>query len=579
MDRRSTIASLLGRKSPKKSNKNRHTQAGEKVKNSTKKALIVNGLEPYSGSWGTEQAAHLLRRTSFGPNYNQIKDAVSDGLELTLAQILTNDPTAELPVYSDYEEDPLVANGETWVEAIYPNPILEPELRNQVRNNRSSSLVSWQMGLMLEQTISIREKMTLFWHNHYPISNINDPIYVYKYSKLLRDNCLGNFRDLTKEITINGAMLRYLNGRENTKDAPNENYARELLELFSIGKGPIAGPGDYTNYTEDDVREIARVLTGWKDRGYLNFDENAEVFTEYTNWNHDLEPKQLSHRFDNIVIENAAEEEYSILIDIIFAKEECARFISRKLYRWFVHYDITEAVENDIIQPMAQLIIDNDYEMKPALEALLSSAHFFDSDSIGCMIKNPIDYMMTVFKPMQIPIPEVLKKRYEAFRLFYFGTALLQMQYFNPPNVAGWHAYYQGPSYYQLWVNSVSLPLRRNLSFTGIFLGFKLGNAMDDDFEELFVDALGIIDSLDNPAEINPMLDELATLLLPRPLTDNQKQVLKQALIPGLPDFEWNVEYSEYASDPGNVPVATAVRDKVRILLNLITNMPEFQLS
>lgn len=569
MDRRTTIATLLGKKasSPKQISKaNQTTSAG------------VNTLEPYTGPWGFEQAAHLLRRVSFGPNYDQIKDAISDGLDLTLAQVLTNDPTT-IPVYVDYNDDPEAANGESWIFEVYPDPNVNAMLRNQVRNARVESLVGWQMDLLLQQTISIREKMTLFWHNHFPISDINDPTYVYRYSKLLRDNCLGNFKQLVKDITIDGAMLRYLNGRDNTDDAPNENYARELLELFSIGKGPIAGPGDYTNYTEDDVREMARVLTGWKDRGFNNFDPDTEVIVEFTPWNHDEGSKQLSHRFDNAIIENAGELEYANLVDIIFTKDECARFICRKLYRWFVYYEIPEEVETNVIQPMAQIMIDNNYEVLPALEALLKSAHFYDSERIGCMIKNPIDFTLSLFKTLQMPIPDVLKKRYQAGLVVQLASALLQMQYFNPPSVSGWTAYYQAPGFYQLWINSVTLPLRFAFGLSVIAEGVGLGQNNDSDFFRTQVNGLTIIDSLDNPSEINPMLDELSRLMFARPISEGQRTFLKQILIPGLPDFEWNVEYSEYASDPGNEEVAMAVGNKVNTLLLVMTNMPEFQLS
>ncbi|MBK9745017.1 MAG: DUF1800 family protein [Saprospiraceae bacterium] len=118
---------------------------------------------------------------------------------------------------------------------------------------------------MLKGDANIREKMTMFWHNHFVTADINDPRYNYIYISLLRKNALGNFKQLTKDITIDPAMLNYLNGRDNTGQAPNENYARELMELFTLWQSPLAGPGDYTTYTEDDIKEMARVLTGWID--------------------------------------------------------------------------------------------------------------------------------------------------------------------------------------------------------------------------------------------------------------------------------------------------------------------------
>ena len=119
---------------------------------------------------------------------------------------------------------------------------------------------------MLNEQASLREKMVLFWHNHFvtALGTIGDPRYGFRYNALLRKYALGNFKELALAITIDGAMLKYLNGNRNSKAAPDENYARELQELFTIGKGPEIGPGDYTNYTEDDVKAAAKVLTGWR---------------------------------------------------------------------------------------------------------------------------------------------------------------------------------------------------------------------------------------------------------------------------------------------------------------------------
>ena len=157
-----------------------------------------------------------------------------------------------------------------------------------------------------------QEKLTLFWHNHYVTQGINDPQMVYNYITLLRENGLGNFRELTKQMTIEPAMLIYLNGNQNSAVAPNENYARELLELFTIGKGPAVGPGDYTNYTEDDVVEMARVLTGWIVRGGFTTDTvNNPLKSEFRPARHDDGTKQLSHRFDDIEIDDMGENEYA----------------------------------------------------------------------------------------------------------------------------------------------------------------------------------------------------------------------------------------------------------------------------
>ncbi len=557
MDRRTTLATLLGRKA--------RTEAERP------QALVTSGLEPYTGPFGYAEAAHLLRRTTYGPSHQQIKDAVAAGLEATVAQLLADEPMPDPPVNPDFEEDPWVPVGETWVDKPYPQP------PNVAVGYRRRSLLAWQIERYLTEGTSAREKMTLFWHNHFVVEAavVGDPKFLYRYITLLRTNAFGNFRELTKQITIDPAMLRYLNGNQNTNTAPNENYARELLELFTIGKGPQIGPGDYTNYTEDDVIQIARVLTGWRDRGYFSINPDVEVQSFFQANRHDTGDKQLSYHFDNLVISNNWENEYSDLIDIIFSKAEVARFICRKLYRWFIYYDITPQAEADVIEPMAQMLIDNDYELMPVLETFFQSAHFFDMLNVGPMIKNPIDFIMSVFKPFGVEFPQELSARYRALIRTNRLLDPLQMVPFGPPNVAGWPAYYQEPAFYRIWISSSTLPVRQE--FTDAIIqpnGIGVGGG-----NRLRIDVLALVQTLDNPSDPNALIEELAAFMFPQPLTDAQKGYLKEVLIPGLPDYEWTVEYSEWAADPTNEDLAAPVDAKLRNLLQVMMAMPEFYLS
>ncbi|RMD73270.1 MAG: DUF1800 domain-containing protein, partial [Bacteroidetes bacterium] len=524
-----------------------------------------------TGPFGYAEAAHLLRRTTYGPSHQQIKDAVAAGLEATVAQLLADEPMPDPPVNPDFEEDPWVPVGETWVDKPYPQP------PNVAVGYRRRSLLAWQIERYLTEGTSAREKMTLFWHNHFVVEAavVGDPKFLYRYITLLRTNAFGNFRELTKQITIDPAMLRYLNGNQNTNTAPNENYARELLELFTIGKGPQIGPGDYTNYTEDDVIQIARVLTGWRDRGYFSINPDVEVQSFFQANRHDTGDKQLSYHFDNLVISNNWENEYSDLIDIIFSKAEVARFICRKLYRWFIYYDITPQAEADVIEPMAQMLIDNDYELMPVLETFFQSAHFFDMLNVGPMIKNPIDFIMSVFKPFGVEFPQELSARYRALIRTNRLLDPLQMVPFGPPNVAGWPAYYQEPAFYRIWISSSTLPVRQE--FTDAIIqpnGIGVGGG-----NRLRIDVLALVQTLDNPSDPNALIEELAAFMFPQPLTDAQKGYLKEVLIPGLPDYEWTVEYSEWAADPTNEDLAAPVDAKLRNLLQVMMAMPEFYLS
>lgn len=560
MNRRTTLATLMGRRTKAVSEV---TVAASPV---TAAPPMNTGLEPYTGPWEYEQAAHLLKRTTFGPTYAQMKAAADSSMEEMVNTLLSDLPLPEPPLNYFTDEDPNVPVGETWINAPYVGDL-------NLQGPRRRSLAAWTMGLMQETGTNIREKMVLFWHNHYVTALTPDPKFVYVYSNTLRENALGNFRELTKKITIDPAMLIYLNGRQNTRVAPNENYARELLELFTIGKGDLAGPGDYTTFTEDDVVEIARVLTGWRDRGLLTQNPDLEVGSFFRPNAHDLGTKQLSHRFDNAIIENNGEQEYADLIDIIFQQDEVARFISRKLYRWFVYYTIDEQIEADVIEPMAQILIENDYEIKPVLEALFKSAHFYDILNRGPMIKNPLDFVMSVVNQFELIQTNNPNLKYRIWGRLFNLTEPLQMVYYNPPDVAGWKAYYQEPGYYRIWINSATLPVR--MEFTNILstVGATLGDL------RIIIDVLSFTASLDDPYDPNHLIEEFVQILFPQPITDGQKTALKEILIPGLPDYEWSIEYGDYVLDPDNMDLATSVENKLRSLVRAMLTMPEFYLS
>ena len=523
---------------------------------------------PYSGAWTYNQAAHLLRRCIFGPTNAQIRQAVEDGLSTTIDQLLTEAPLPDPPLNSYFQEDPNVPVGTTWVQA--PS-IINDEVRTT--QYRRISLRAWQIGLLLREEVSIREKMVLFWHNHFGISNINDPKFVYKHITLLRNYALGNFRQLVKEVTIDPAMLRFLNGNQNTNVAPNENYARELLELFTVGKGNLAGPGDYTTFTEADVTAIAKILTGWRDSGYFSRNPEVQPGSFFRQARHDSSNKTLSHRFDNIVIPNMGESEYEFLIDAIFQFDKAARFICRKLYRWFVYYEIDESVESEVIGPLAQLLIDNDYEIKPVLEELLSSQHFYDVLNIGPMIKNPLDFGISIFKQFNVELPTELGPQYTFWvRLFQF-IGLMEMTYFAPPSVAGWKAYYQEPQYYRTWINATTLTARTNLTDIMTTSGVAFGG------RRIGIDAIAFLRGLPNPDDPNAVVQDTARLLFPQPLTDDQHAALKEVLIPGLPDYEWTVEYGLFEADPENSDLAGSIELKLRALFKTMLEMPEYHLS
>ena len=288
------------------------------------------GLAPYTGPWTKQEAGHLLSRTTFGAPYGMIAGAVTAGLESTLDQLLADRPLPDPPVITS-DLDGVGAIGETWVDLPYAEGAAG---QLDSANSRRRSLFGWLGQLMMQEPLSARETMTLFWHNHFAINNTNEPKYAYRYLSTLRSQVFGDFRQLVKDITVDPSMLRFLNGNVNTVGAPNENYARELLELFTIGKGPQIGSGDYTNYTEQDVVAMAKSLTGWRDYGYRSSRDGAYGSLFRPN-QHDSSTVQLSHHFGNRQLASSGAGTYADLVDLILEQEEVSRFIVRKLYRWF----------------------------------------------------------------------------------------------------------------------------------------------------------------------------------------------------------------------------------------------------
>lgn len=549
MNRRTSIAQMFGQQEKKTATKSRQT--------------TNTSFNPYQGEWTLEQATHLLRRTTFGPTPTQMKEAVADGLEQTIEKLLMEQPMPEPPIYYNFEDDPDVPNGETWIHVIENNDI------SGLRSKRKQSLLAWTAKNIFEsgQNITIWEKMTLFWHNHFVVSNPTRSRMFYEYYMKLRRNALGNFRTLVEEITVDAAMLGYLDGKQNTRNAPNENYSRELLELFTIGKGPIVGPGDYTNYTEQDVAELARALTGWRNRTAVGNDPNVSYYT--TN-RHDREEKQLSHRFDNITIKDGGgEEEYKEVIDIILQKDEVARFISRKIYNWFLHAEITDEIESSIIEPMAQLIVADNYEVKAAVKALISSEHFYDQTFRGCMVIHPADFYFKMVNSFQLALPEDPLHQYRLFLVFYNQLRNMEMAIFYHPTVAGWKAFYQAPQYTKIWISSVSLPLRQSLSD-------RLVNGFNNNGFRIELNVLDFVAQLDNPTDPNDMINELAAMLFSQPITEEQLVALKAIILPGIEDYNWTVEYGDFSA--GDDSLKNTIENKLQALIKTMLRMPEFYL-
>lgn len=522
-------------------------------------------LTPYAGPWDRSRAAHLVRRTMFGCTPADLEQALAGSLEQAVDGLLRDTPAPSPP--EAYLKTGSVDAGQPWSSASYD--------ANQ-DNVRTAFLQSWWIDLMLQQGFSMREKMTLFWANHFSTSHlqVKDARYSYKLNALLRSMAFGNVKELVRAVTLDPSMLRYLSGNTNTKSAPNENYGRELQELFTIGKGPEVAPGDYTYYTEDDVKAAARVLTGWSD-------VQSNVTTKFTANAHDTGDKQFSPRYGNAVIrggigESGARRELDDLLSMIFSREATSLHLVRKLYRFFVDYVIAPETERDIIAPLAKMLRDNAWEMRPVLKALLMSDHFYAAERIGCAIKTPADLvigMIRFFRPADL-FPTEARNKHWAYRTVRRTMATMQLDVCNAPNVAGWPAYYQEPVFHEIWINADTL--QKRVKFTNDLT--KDGLLLDEAYEPSFVDPFAAARQVSDPSDLRTLITEWAFLFFPIPLTSQQIDALIEATLSGVPETVWTYEWNGYEADPSNEEKRTSMETKLRTLLKTMLAMAEYQI-
>lgn len=519
-------------------------------------------LNPISSSLGFDKAKHLLNRSMFGARLSEInfiKEMTADKALDFLLQAPTEPLSEPIGVKDNDEEVPV---GSTWVNTKY---------NGSYRSQRIYSYNNWWINRLIHQDISLVEKMTLFWHNHFVIENdtVRNANFNYQYNVLITTQALGNFKTLSENMTVNVGMLEYLDGVKNKEGSPNENYARELFELFTIGKGELIEEGNYTNYTEHDIREAAKVLTGWK--------TNSNTDSAYFNASkHDNTEKVFSEIYDNHIISDNGENEYKYLIDMIFGKKETAKHLVRKLYRWFVYYRITDEIEQNIIEPLATLFIENNFEIKPLLKVLLCSEHFFDETYQGAMIKNPLELAVGAIRQLEYDVPgeSNIQEQYGFANVIRNYSKLQDLELGNPPDVAGWPAWYLAPMYNQLWINTATIPTRTQAVKAVISGGIRpITGAV-----KLYFDPFKVAYLADEPSNIDNLLATITSLLYSNNPTEEQIADLKETLIPGLPDFEWTVEWNKYITNPTDENQKNAVGNSLKNMLIKICSMAEYQL-
>jgi uncharacterized protein (DUF1800 family) len=424
--------------------------------------------------------------------------------------------------------------------------------------------------LQINQDKNILEKMTLFWHNHFSIQYevVKTPSHCYNYNALLRANALGNMKTMARAVAVSPAMLYYLNGRYNTKNAPDENFARELQELFTVGKDLVA------HFTEADVQMAAKVLTGWRAT-------DAAATSNFDSTKHDSTNKTFSSFYNNTVITGVSGAtgggtELDALLTMIFAQNEVANYIVRKLYRFFVYYTITPDIEQNVIEPLAVIFRQNSYDITPVLATLFKSQHFYDTMQVACVIKPPIDFTVGYLRKFNVVFPASSDyvTQYYFWQQAWNAAAAQQEAAGDPLNVAGWPPYYQLPSYHELWITPDSLRQRKTIAdgllYNGIVKNsFTLAvNTMDF-----------VLNNVSIPSDPNILVDEVLALFLPFSLTTSTRASLKNILLSfQAQDHYWTDAWINYINLP-SAANTSIVKQRLVYFFSTIINLAEYQLS
>ncbi|MFZ1573051.1 MAG: DUF1800 domain-containing protein, partial [Candidatus Kapaibacterium sp.] len=468
-------------------------------------SILANDLEAYlpdvKSPWDVIRAGHLLRRTTFMPRWQDLDSILK----------LTPDKAVDLLLDTQSKpKDPSVAN--TITES---RDGLDITLRKGLEGQWTaawSQLQTWQTEVMRTSGLSIGEKLTAFWSNHFTTEFVNDDDFIvapllFRQNRLLREQGLNNFRDLAYNITLDGGMVIYLGGEVNKAGVPNENYARELMELFTIGIG---------QYTEGDVQNAARILTGWKVARYTDQPSpNGQFNSYFLPSQHDIGAKEFlgvsfPARDANTNTEFIVkQEEIKKLIDVIFDKrgDAASVFLCKKLYRFFVCANPLK-VNMGVVNAMAKIMKENDFDLKPVISALLKSKHFFDNNNIGSQLKTPLDFVIGLSRQIASPstnLPQDISK--------------LGQELFDPPNVSGWNGWHD-------WITTTTYPIRDKISQNSIA-------ALTDSL------AMSFINQFPNKEDLDSLIVNLCAILLPRALSNERKTFLKSKLTGGAPDYEW----------------------------------------
>lgn len=384
---------------------------------------VANALAPFRGSWGTRQAAHLLRRAGFGGTPAAVSAVAAGTMDAAVDGLIHYPSVSALPDTPELLDD-LPA------DARFPGMPSDPDALKarqmalgRARRENAAAMQRWWLDRMVASPAPLQEKMTLFWHGHFT-SAYEKGIPAFRLiaqNELFRRNALGNARGIALAVSRDPAMLRYLDNAVNVRAHPNENYAREFFELFTLGIG---------NYSETDVREAARAFTGWTIRPRFGWEFYDNPRT------HDPGLKTIFGRsgpFDG-----------SDVVRLAFEQPAAARWFAAKLLNFFVYND----PEPELIDALAAQIRQHDFELGPVMSQLLRSNVFYSARAYRALVKSPIEfvvgtYQLYGFTAVQPTVLAVLNR--------------LAQRPFFPPNVKGWEG---GAS----WLNSQAMLTRANFA-------------------------------------------------------------------------------------------------------------------
>lgn len=553
-------------------------------------------LTQRTGVLGKRLAAHLLRRTTYHITKARIDAFALKTADEAVDELLTF-PSFALPA------GPISRlNSVAWLSEV-PNTNNHGGLTN---GQQRTEVESWWLHELFQDT-SMRSRLTIFHRSIWTTGDGEDGSVNYNHFRLLQKMAKGSIKTLAYKMILDIKMLYYLDNRDNKETSPNENFAREFLELFTILKGPQIAIGNYTNYTEADIGEVAKVFTGFygaqNDFYRNNFDPDTGL-TQGTarNNKHDNTDKIFSAAFGNTVITGAIDEadnyrELSDFVTMVFNQLETARAYCRRLYRFFVCDIIDAEIENDIIEPLAVELHANDYNLEITIKHLLKSIHFYDEDDsnnidelIGSKLKSPLMLWMqaAVYLDMGSKLPPItdLENFFNKIWVSSLTQNLDDMgQSFYPSTVEGFPGYFKAPNFSRNWFDAATIATRYRMVISLLtgkkIRGGSMLNSGDDSFQADIPALVAAIymNQEDADALVIQILEDIFAELpegydMPGD-TSKRYNYFREALLGGLSTINWMFEWQNaQAGDPDAIASSKVALDR---LFTVVMSSPEYQ--